>query len=66
MINRFGRLKDGLRVLLCFAYRFAMSTFKFVILVRLAILAINFWFLNFWGCGAYLGFATFVTFYLEK
>ena len=41
-INRPGCLKVGVKVLLCFAYRFVMPTFKFVILVRLAIMVINF------------------------
>ena len=42
VINCPGHLKVGVKVLLCFAYRFAMPTFKFVILVRLVIMAINF------------------------
>ena len=42
-----------------------MPKFKFVALVRLAIMAIDFSdFEIFWGCGAYLGCVTFGTFCL--
>ena len=52
-INHPGRLKVGVMVLLCFAYRFAMPTFKLVILIRLVFMVINlsdFQILGFVGC----------------
>ena len=42
VINFPGHLKVGVRVLLCFTYCFVMPKFKFVNLVRLAIVAIDF------------------------
>ena len=67
-INCPGRLKVGVRVLLCFTYHFAMPKLfffrgeKFVLLVRLAIVVIDFsgfqifFFLG--GCGVYWGWTT--------
>ena len=42
VINCSGHLKVRVRVLLCFTYCFVMPKFKFVILVRLTIMAIGF------------------------
>ena len=60
-----GHWKVGVRVLLCFTYCFAMPKFwgTFVLLVRLAIMSIDFLgFQIMWGCGVYRGWTTLVKF----